>query len=115
MMADGGMISGRREPAKLVWLVRRMEMENGEKYLPVCDDCHSHKLREVYGPGMRMCEVCSWVGGAPSAQDVARKLAFADVMGFSTGPFTAVTWRKSLPKEWQEEVEDIIVNVYHNT
>ena len=45
----------------------------------------------------------------------ARRKARADVYGFSEHPFTAVEYRKTLPKEWQHEVEDAIVEVYHTT
>lgn len=42
----------------------------------------------------------------------ARRKAFADVYGFSE-PFSAVAWRKTLPKEYQQVVEDAIVEIYH--
>ena len=45
----------------------------------------------------------------------ARRKAYADVYGFSEHPFTAVEFRKTLPKEWQSQVEDEIVKIYHNT
>ena len=43
----------------------------------------------------------------------ARRMALSDVYGFSSHPFTAVEFRKTLPKEWQREVEDAIVYIYH--
>ena len=45
----------------------------------------------------------------------AKKKARADVYGFSDHPFTAVEYRKTLPVEWQRQVEDAIVEVYHTT
>jgi len=45
----------------------------------------------------------------------AKKLAKADVYGFSNSCFSAIAFRKSLPAEWQKEVEDAIVDIYHNT
>ena len=45
----------------------------------------------------------------------AKRMAMADVYGISEHPFTAVEFRKTLPKEWQNEVEEAIVTVYHNT
>ena len=45
----------------------------------------------------------------------AKRKAKADVYGFSEHPFTAVEFRKTLPKEWQQEVEKAIVFIYHNT
>ena len=45
---------------------------------------------------------------------IAKEKALSDVYGFSD-PFAAVQWRKTLPKEWQHDVEDAIVEVYHNT
>lgn len=45
----------------------------------------------------------------------AKRKAMADVYGFSEHPFTAVEFRKTLPKEWQKEVEEAIVFIYHNT
>ena len=45
---------------------------------------------------------------------LAKQKAKADVYGFSD-PFSAVQFRKSLPKEWQVEVEAVIVEIYHNT
>jgi hypothetical protein len=45
----------------------------------------------------------------------AKQKALADVMGCSNSPFAAVAWRKTLPKEYQAEVEEVIVDVYHNT
>lgn len=44
----------------------------------------------------------------------AQELALDDVLGF-VDPFTAVEWRKTLPKEWQRLVENIIVDVYQST
>ena len=44
----------------------------------------------------------------------ARQRALADVMGFAD-MFSAVAWRKTLPKEVQQAVEEVIVDVYHNT
>lgn len=44
----------------------------------------------------------------------ARQKALADVHGFSD-PFSAVAWRKTLPKEVQQQVEEVIVEVYHTT
>ena len=46
---------------------------------------------------------------------VARRKALADVYGFTEHPFTAVEFRKTLPAEWQREVEEAIVEVYHTT
>jgi len=45
----------------------------------------------------------------------AKRKARADVIGFSEHPFTAVEFRKTLPKEWQAKVEEAIIEVYHNT
>ena len=45
---------------------------------------------------------------------MAKRKALSDVYGFSD-PFEAVEWRKTLPKEWQRDVEAAIVEVYHNT
>ena len=45
----------------------------------------------------------------------AKRMALADDCGFSESPFTAVQFRKTLPKEWQAEVETAIVEIYHNT
>ena len=45
----------------------------------------------------------------------AKKLALADVYGFTPDPFTAVQFRKTLPKEWQSSVEEAIVEIYHKT
>ncbi len=45
----------------------------------------------------------------------ARRKALADVYGFSEHPLTAVEFRKTLPKEWQAKVEEVIVDIYHNT
>ena len=50
-----------------------------------------------------------------TAISIARKKARADAYGFSEHPFTAVEYRKTLPKEWQSAVEDAIVEVYHTT
>jgi len=47
------------------------------------------------------------------AMEIAKKKALADVHGFSESPFAAVQWRKTLPKEWQTQVEETIVEVYH--
>ena len=91
-----------------------MRLEPGERYLPVCGECHAGTLKDVYSPGIMMCETCNWIGLAPSAQDVARKKAYADLLG-ANDPFTAVVWMKTLPGRWQDEVEDAIVDVYHNT
>lgn len=44
----------------------------------------------------------------------AEQRALADVMGCSE-PFSAVAWRKTLPKEVQPIIEETIVRVYHNT
>lgn len=44
----------------------------------------------------------------------AKRMALADVYGLSD-PFSAVEFRKTLPKEWQSAVEDAIVEIYHNT
>ena len=49
------------------------------------------------------------------AIETAKKKALADVYGFSEHPFTAVQFRKTLPVEWQPEVEEAIVEIYHNT
>lgn len=46
---------------------------------------------------------------------IAKRKALADVYGFSEHPFTAVQWRKTLPKDWQDKVEEAIVVVYHTT
>ena len=46
---------------------------------------------------------------------VAKRKARGDVYGFTEHPFTAVEFRKTLPKEWQPKVEDAIVEIYHNT
>lgn len=43
----------------------------------------------------------------------ARRKARADVLGFSEHPFTAIEFRKALPKEWQPKVEEAIVQIYH--
>ena len=45
----------------------------------------------------------------------ARRMAKGDVFGFTEHPFTAVEFRKTLPKEWQADVEKAIVEIYHNT
>ena len=45
----------------------------------------------------------------------AKRKALADVYGFSEHPFTAVEFRKTLPKEWQATVEQAIIEIYHNT
>lgn len=45
----------------------------------------------------------------------AKRKARADVCGFSEHPFTAVEFRKTLPREWQATVEDAIIDIYHNT
>ena len=45
----------------------------------------------------------------------AKRKAIADVYGFSERPFTAVEFRKTLPKEWQAKVEEAIVHIYHTT
>ena len=45
----------------------------------------------------------------------ARRMARADCYGFSEHPFTAVEFRKTLPKEWQHQVEEAIIEVYHTT
>ena len=45
----------------------------------------------------------------------ARKMALADVYGLSEDCFTAVTYRKTLPKAWQEKVEEAIIDIYHHT
>lgn len=51
-----------------------------------------------------------------SAKKRAASIAFADLIGTSGDgyPFAAVKFRKSLPAEWQDEVEDVVVFVYHN-
>lgn len=46
---------------------------------------------------------------------VAKQKVLADVYGYSEHPFTAVEFRKTLPKEWQAAVEDAIVLIYHTT
>ena len=45
----------------------------------------------------------------------AKRMAIGDVYGLTEHPFTAVEFRKTLPKEWQPKVEDAIVEIYHNT
>ncbi len=45
----------------------------------------------------------------------AKRMARGDVYGFTEHPFTAVEFRKTLPREWQREVEDAIVYIYHHT
>jgi len=45
----------------------------------------------------------------------AKRKARGDVYGFTEHPFTAVEFRKTLPKEWQPKVEAAIVEIYHNT
>ena len=42
----------------------------------------------------------------------AKQKAIADVYGYAD-TFSAVAWRKTLPKEYQQVVEDVIVEVYH--
>lgn len=46
---------------------------------------------------------------------IAKRMARADVLGFSEHPFTAVEFRKTLPQVWQPAVEDAIIEVYHNS
>lgn len=50
------------------------------------------------------------------AKQRAARIAMADLLGTSGDgyPFAAVKFRKSLPIDWQDEVEDVIVYVYHN-
>jgi hypothetical protein len=48
------------------------------------------------------------------ALKTAERKARADVYGF-TDPFSAVAWRKTLPAEWQRDVEAVIVHIYHTT
>ena len=50
---------------------------------------------------------------------IGRRKAYADVAGFAD-PFAAIdkstlSWMRTLPKEWQKDVESAIVEVYHNT
>lgn len=44
---------------------------------------------------------------------IAKRKARGDVYGFTEHPFTAVEFRKTLPKEWQNRVEEAIVEIYH--
>ena len=56
------------------------------------------------------------------AKRTAASIAVGDLLGYSEPPegvednypFNAVAYRKTLPKEWQAEVEDVIVYVYHH-
>ena len=47
------------------------------------------------------------------AKKMAVRQAFSDLYGFSD-PFDAVHWRKTLPEEWQDEIEAVITYVYHH-
>ncbi len=42
-----------------------------------------------------------------------KRLAMGELMGGSD-PFSAIHWMKTLPKEWQGEVEDAIIKIYHS-
>ena len=47
------------------------------------------------------------------AKRMASKKAYGDLIGASD-PFSAVAWMRTLPKEWQEAVNDVIAYVYHH-
>ncbi len=47
------------------------------------------------------------------AKEMAKKKAYADLIGASFGPFDAIQWMRTLPKEWQDEIEDVIAIIYH--
>ncbi len=42
-----------------------------------------------------------------------KRLAYGELVGGSD-PFTAIQWMKTLPKEWQPDVEAAIIYIYHN-
>ena len=53
------------------------------------------------------------------AERIAVRLAWGDLMGiddpeFPGYPFAAVEFRKTLPDDMQDAVEDALVYVYHN-
>ena len=41
-----------------------------------------------------------------------KRLAWGELMG-ALEPFAAIHWCKTLPKEWQADVEEAIVEEYH--
>lgn len=56
------------------------------------------------------------------AKVMVAHVAMADLLGYSTAPegvadnypFNACAWRDWFPSEWYDELEDVIVFVYHN-
>lgn len=46
---------------------------------------------------------------------IASDKARADCMGCSDSPFAAVAWRRTLPEAIQDDIEEMIVYIYHTT
>lgn len=59
----------------------------------------------------------STIHDPPTTLDEAKRLAvrkaYGDLIGASD-PFGAVAWMRTLPPEWQNEVHQVIVYVYHH-